>query len=101
GIRGFHVTGVQTCALSDLRTAGFNSVDIGDLYPSSWLLSDVLMFIGGGSAGTAGGIKVTTLGLLLFVIWAELRGEPKVNVRHRRSEERRVGKESSGRWAAG
>lgn len=69
------------------RTAGFNSVDIGDLYPSSWLLSDVLMFIGGGSAGTAGGIKVTTLGLLLFVIWAELRGEPKVNVRHRQVPE--------------
>jgi trk system potassium uptake protein TrkH len=65
------------------RTAGFNSVDIGALYPSSWLLTDVLMFIGGGSAGTAGGIKVTTLGLLAFVIWAELRGEPKVNVAHR------------------
>ena len=45
------------------------------------------MFIGGGSAGTAGGIKVTTLGLLLFVIWAELRGEPKVNVRHRQVPE--------------
>ncbi|MFG1945998.1 TrkH family potassium uptake protein [Nonomuraea sp. NPDC048826] len=66
-----------------VRTAGFNSVDTGELYASSWLLSDLMMFIGGGSAGTAGGIKVTTLGLLAFVIWSELRGEPKVNVGHR------------------
>ena len=34
------------------------------------------MFIGGGSAGTAGGIKVTTFALLFFVIWSEVRGEP-------------------------
>ena len=34
-----------------------------------------LMFIGGGSASTAGGIKVTTFFLLAFVIWAEVRGE--------------------------
>lgn len=65
------------------RTAGFNSIDIAGMYPSSWLATDVLMFIGGGSAGTAGGIKVTTFGLLAFVIWAELRGEPAVNVGHR------------------
>jgi hypothetical protein len=36
----------------------------------------MLMFIGGGSAGTAGGIKVTTFFLLAFVIWAEVRGDP-------------------------
>ena len=36
--------------------------------------TDVLMFIGGGSAGTAGGIKVTTFILLVFVICAEVRG---------------------------
>jgi trk system potassium uptake protein TrkH len=65
------------------RTAGFNSLDIGAMYPTSWLAHDVLMFIGGGSAGTAGGIKVTTFGLLAFVIWAELRGENRVNVGHR------------------
>jgi Trk-type K+ transport system membrane component len=42
------------------------------------------MFIGGGSASTAGGIKVTTFFVLLWVIWAEVRGEPDVNAfRHR------------------
>ncbi|MEV4218961.1 potassium transporter TrkG [Nonomuraea sp. NPDC049725] len=69
------------------RTAGFNSVNIGELYPSSWLFTDLMMFIGGGSAGTAGGIKVTTLGLLAFVMWAELRGESKVNIGHRQISE--------------
>jgi trk system potassium uptake protein len=66
------------------RTAGFNNVDIGAMRPESLLASDVLMFIGGGSAGTAGGIKVTTFGLLAFVLWSEMRGETQVNVGHRR-----------------
>ncbi|MGH8792088.1 MAG: TrkH family potassium uptake protein [Stackebrandtia sp.] len=62
------------------RTAGFNGVDVGALNNQTWLMTDVLMFIGGGSAGTAGGIKVTTFFLLAFVIWAEIRGEPDVPV---------------------
>ncbi|WP_455566473.1 potassium transporter TrkG [Nonomuraea spiralis] len=66
------------------RTAGFNSLDLAEMYPTSWLATDLLMFIGGGSAGTAGGIKVTTFGLLAFVIWAEMRGEREVHVGHRR-----------------
>lgn len=61
------------------RTAGFNSVDIGAMYEGTWLGTIVLMFIGGGSAGTAGGIKVTTFLLLFLVIWAEVRGEREVN----------------------
>lgn len=66
------------------RTAGFNTVDIAALRPESLFAMDVLMFIGGGSAGTAGGIKVTTFGLLAFVLWAEMRGEPDVVVGRRR-----------------
>ena len=44
----------------------------------------VLMFIGGGSASTAGGIKVTTFFLLAYVIWSEVRGERETNIAHRR-----------------
>jgi len=62
------------------RTAGFNSVDIGQMTSESWLVMDVLMFIGGGPAGTAGGIKVTTFAVLLFIIITELRGEGAVNI---------------------
>jgi trk system potassium uptake protein len=66
------------------RTAGFNSIDMGQADPSTLLITDVLMFIGGGSAGTAGGIKVTTFALLAFVMLAEIRGEPTVHVLGRR-----------------
>ncbi|MFC6080655.1 TrkH family potassium uptake protein [Sphaerisporangium aureirubrum] len=69
------------------RSGGFNTLDLAHLYPSSWLVTDLLMFVGGGSAGTAGGIKVTTFGLFAFIVWAELRGEPRVNIGHRRLPE--------------
>lgn len=66
------------------RSAGFNAVPTGDLKAETWAVTDVLMFIGGGSAGTAGGIKVATFFLLAFVIWAEVRGEPDVSAFGRR-----------------
>ncbi len=67
------------------RTAGFNTVDYSMLREESLLATNVLMLIGGGSASTAGGIKVTTFALLAFVIWSELRGEPDVNIFGRRT----------------
>jgi trk system potassium uptake protein len=66
------------------RTAGFNSVDYGSVDPETLAITDILMFIGGGSASTAGGIKVSTFFLLAFVIWAEVRAEQDVNIAHRR-----------------
>jgi Trk-type K+ transport system membrane component len=69
------------------RTAGFNSVDMASLNEESLLVSTFLMFIGGGSASTAGGIKVTTFALLAFVIWAEIRGNRDVNMFGRRISE--------------
>jgi len=69
---GFFMGGPQP------RTAGFNSVDVGAMNETSWMVTDCLMFVGGGSAGTAGGIKVTTFMLLFFAIVAEVRGDPAV-----------------------
>ncbi|MFE9200778.1 TrkH family potassium uptake protein [Micromonospora sp. NPDC007230] len=66
------------------RTGGFDVINIDKLTEESYPLLIVLMFIGGGSASTAGGIKVSTFFLLAFVIWAELRGEPDVAVGGRR-----------------
>lgn len=66
------------------RTAGFNSVDVTALNPETYPVQNVLMFIGGGSAGTAGGIKITTFFLLAFMIWSEIRGETETVVGHRR-----------------
>lgn len=56
------------------RSGGFSSFDVGLAREQTWLLEDVLMFIGGGSGSTAGGIRVTTLAVLLLAIWAEARG---------------------------
>ncbi|QCU77270.1 TrkH family potassium uptake protein [Citricoccus sp. SGAir0253] len=62
------------------RTAGFNSIDYGAAAPETLVVTNVLMFIGGGSAGTAGGIKVTTFLVLAFAIWNEVRGHDQVTV---------------------
>lgn len=66
------------------RTAGFNSIDTAQMHDASGLGTDILMFIGGGSAWTAGGIKMTTFAVLALVIWSELRGDPAVPVFDRR-----------------
>ena len=66
------------------RSSGFNSVDYADMRPESWLITDILMFIGGGSVSTAGGIRVTTLAVLLLVIRAQSRGDRDTNVGGRR-----------------
>ncbi|WP_251134086.1 TrkH family potassium uptake protein [Rhodomicrobium sp. Az07] len=66
------------------RSGGFNAVDIGQLRPETHVVSYGLMLIGGGSAGTAGGIKVATFLVLVLVIWAEIRGEPDVTAFGRR-----------------
>ncbi|GAA4906301.1 potassium uptake TrkH family protein [Stackebrandtia albiflava] len=62
------------------RSAGYNAIPMGEVQPETQMITMALMFIGGGSASTAGGIKVTTFILLAFVIWAEIRGEPDVSV---------------------
>lgn len=54
------------------RTAGFNSLDMGAMREETLVVNYVLMFIGGGSAGTAGGIKITTFMVLLAVVMAEV-----------------------------
>lgn len=55
------------------RTAGFSTVDIGDIHDSTALLLMTLMLIGGGSTSTAGGIKVTTFIVLLLATAAFFR----------------------------
>nr|WP_277208234.1 potassium transporter TrkG [Isoptericola croceus] len=66
------------------RSGGFNTVDTGAMNPETWLVTDALMFVGGGSASTAGGIKVTTLAVMLLAILAEARGDRDIDVFGRR-----------------
>ena len=66
------------------RTAGFNTIDYGSVQQETLFVTDILMFIGGGSASTAGGIKVTTFALLFLMVWSEVRGDPHVTTFSRR-----------------
>lgn len=66
------------------RTAGFNSVDILGMLPGTWLVTDVLMFIGGASVSTSGGIKIGTAVVLFYIVYTEVRGETAVNIGNRR-----------------
>ena len=72
------------------RTAGFNAWDYGAVTDETLLGTILLMFVGGGSAGTAGGLKVTTFIVLFFVIVAEVRGDEDVIAFDRRIDHRVV-----------
>lgn len=56
------------------RSGGFSTVDIGEMNGATLLFYDMLMFVGGGSASTAGGIKVTTFAVLFLAAFAEAKG---------------------------
>ena len=56
------------------RTAGFTTIYIGAMAHYSLFLIMVLMFIGGASGSTAGGIKVNTFGMLVATVWSSIRG---------------------------
>ena len=62
------------------RTAGFNTVDYSATTNSSLFLTVVLMVVGGAPGSTAGGIKVTTLALLVLALRARLKGTASVNI---------------------
>lgn len=62
-----------------MRTAGFNAVDVGAFADETLSINYLFMMIGGGSAGTAGGLKVTTFALLGFVVWSEIRGQAETS----------------------
>ena len=65
------------------RTAGFNTVDIGSLKPATWLLLVLLMVIGAGSASTGGGIKTSTLAVVVRSTLAEFRRDTSVTIHGR------------------
>ncbi|MGY3704436.1 Trk family potassium uptake protein [Vagococcus martis] len=65
------------------RTAGFASIDYGAMSYAGLILTIVLMFIGGTSGSTAGGIKTTTLGVLLIQLFSTLRGRDEAEWQER------------------
>lgn len=66
------------------RTAGFNTMDLSQLTNASLYLIVIFMFIGGSPGGTAGGIKTTTLGVIVMFVWTTLRHQRDVEFFWRR-----------------
>lgn len=62
------------------RTAGFTSLDVGAMTRPSLLVILLLMFVGGGPGGTAGGIKLTTVAVLFAAVYSAIRGSSDVNL---------------------
>jgi trk system potassium uptake protein TrkH len=62
------------------RTAGFNTIDIGKMTNVSLVIMLFLMFIGGAPGSCAGGIKVTTLRVLISVFISQLRGRKQASI---------------------
>lgn len=62
------------------RTAGFNTIDIGAMATPALLMMIFLMFIGGGSGSTAGGIKTSTFALVFLSAAATIRGKKDINL---------------------
>ena len=92
--------GIQETLLTSMfssvtpRTAGFNTIDTAGLSNSSFMLTLVLMFIGGSPASTAGGIKTVTFAVMLIYVWSNLRSKTGCNVYGRRIPDEAIKKAS-------
>lgn len=67
-----------------MRTAGFNSVDLAAMRDASKLLCVLLMFIGASPASTGGGVKTTTVAILLLTVRSVIRGDEDIAAMNRR-----------------
>ena len=66
------------------RTAGFFSIDLSQMSSPSKAISMVLMFVGGASGSTAGGIKVGTLAVVFIAVISIIKGKNNFEIFHRR-----------------
>ena len=66
------------------RTAGFSTISLDSLSDSSYLLTLILMFIGGSPASTAGGIKTTTMAVIIMGIYSVFRGKRDIDISNKR-----------------
>ncbi|NLM34028.1 MAG: Trk family potassium uptake protein [Clostridiales bacterium] len=62
------------------RTAGISTIGTADMMPATRLLTIILMFIGGSSGSTAGGIKITTVAIIIMTIVCTIRGKEETEI---------------------
>ena len=78
--RGFYAWVDAFFASASARTAGFNTLDVMAFGVPTCLLMIFLMFIGGGSGSTAGGIKTSTFTLLVLAVWSTIRNKKQLEL---------------------
>ncbi|MHB1192325.1 MAG: TrkH family potassium uptake protein [Longimicrobiales bacterium] len=77
------------------RTAGFSTVDYGQVANPTFFFVILLMLVGGSPGGTAGGLKTTTAVTLLLAFWTRLKGRTDVTAFHRSLPRGTVGRAAS------
>ncbi|WP_279230926.1 TrkH family potassium uptake protein [Natranaerovirga pectinivora] len=65
------------------RTAGFNTFDLSLMNDASKFMTIILMFIGGSPAGTAGGVKTVTIGVIVLSVLSVIKGKERTEVFNR------------------
>ena len=75
---------------TSLRTAGFATINFGDLHMASIFASVGIMAVGGASGSTAGGMKLATVGVIGLAIYSVVRGDDNVHAFGRRIGEQVV-----------
>lgn len=66
------------------RTAGFNTIDQNSMGLAAKMLTMLLMFIGASPAGTGGGVKTSTVAVIILLVLSIARGQKDVNIMHKR-----------------
>ncbi len=74
------------------RTAGFNTIDIGSLSNGACLIIMFLMFVGAAPGSCGGGVKVSTMGILVALFISRLRGHDEPNLFYRSISQETTGK---------
>lgn len=72
------------------RTAGFNSIDMSGLRPTTLFIIMALMFVGASPGGTGGGVKTTTFSVTVAALWATVRGNDDAVLFRRRLSDQLV-----------
>ncbi len=80
GLSAFHKVAASLFQSISLRSAGFNTIDIGAIGAPMLVISLLLMFIGSAPASTGGGVRVTTATVVLLSVRTMLRGREDVEV---------------------
>ena len=74
------------------RNAGFGTIEMSDLSSGTMIIYSLMMFIGSAPSSTAGGIRTTTIAIIVLGIWSRIRGKRSVRIFNRKINMQTVGR---------